>query len=54
MSTVLPIGGTTAGPLVGLAVARPGDIEDFLEALAALGPAFDDLDAIEIARRWDP
>ena len=37
------------GPFVGLAVTRPGDVEDFLEALTALGPALDDLDAIEIA-----
>src|SRR5262249_13225350 len=36
---------------VGLPVAGPRHVEDLLEALAALRPALDDLDAVEIARR---
>src|SRR5664279_6402800 len=42
-------GRNTACPLVGLAVAGPNHVEDLLEALAVLGPALDDLYAIEIA-----
>ncbi len=38
-----------ARPSVRLAVAGPGDVEDLFEALAVLGPALDDLDAVEIA-----
>ena len=37
-----------AGPLVGLAIAGPRDVVDLLEALAALCPALDDLDSVEI------
>src|SRR5215470_14504532 len=48
MSTVLRIAGTRLRPLVGLAIAGPGDVKDLFEALAVLGPALDDLDAIEI------
>src|SRR5206468_11286475 len=36
-----------AGPFIGLAIARPNDIENFLEALAALRPSLHDLDAVE-------
>ena len=39
----------SARPLVGLAVAGPDHVEDLLEALSVLGPAFDDLDAVKIA-----
>jgi hypothetical protein len=35
---------------VRLAVIHPRDVENLLEALAALGPTFHDLDAVEIAR----
>ena len=48
-STVLPTGRDPAGPLVGLSVARPGDVEDLLEALTVLRPALHDLDAVEVA-----
>src|SRR5208337_397165 len=39
-----------ARPFVGLAVAGPGDVIDFLEALTVLRPTLDDLNTIEIGR----
>src|SRR5439155_762911 len=42
--------GDHTGPLVGLAVARPDHIVDFLEALAGFRPAFDNLNAVKVAR----
>src|SRR6516225_3419644 len=42
-----------AGPLVRLADARPGDVENLLEALTARAPALNDLNAIQIAGRRD-
>src|SRR3954465_1834282 len=49
MSIGLPIGGILPRKCVGLALARPVEVEDLLEALPDFRPALDHLNAVEIA-----
>ena len=56
VSRVLDVNGVAdgrdfAGNRIGLAIAGPCHVIDLFEDLAALGPALDNLNAIEVARR---